>query len=485
MASSKGVCLGRVVIVAWLVLCSLPALAADRSISGAKLLLRRAPNGSEKLIFVSKDPGFLFAAIGGADDPSAAVGGATIELFSPAEPSGGAAVAPPVAGTPGWTARDAATDVYRFANRSAPDAFSAVRSVVLKQGHTLKFVGRRAGLALAGPQGAVGVRVTTGTLRNCVLFGPSTVRKDVAGMFSARDAIAAGLPDCDNGSLGGTTTTTSTSTSTSTTLPVCGNGVIEGSEKCDGAALGECNFPAGACGPPGYSTACQCCTYGGPNSALLPCCDPGATFYPGPDFSGFCVSPRCDPPFTCGVGQCQPDHSCCSPNGGACVVEVPTGFATFACCAGLECRGLGPPLGQVENCCVGDQRTCTTDQECCTGHCTGGVCETCRSAGASCSNPAECCFPSCSGGACGACQAAGAPCLADAHCCSRLCEPTTLTCFGGCGGTGAACTSGADCCYGSCTGGTCDCQPAGGGCVTNSICCSGSCDLSGSHTCNP
>ncbi len=479
MASRKGVLVGRIAIAAWVALCSLPAFAADRSISGAKLLLRRAPNGSEKLIFVSKDPGFLFPAIGGADDPSTAAGGATIELFSPAEPSGTAAVAPPAVGAPGWTARDAAIDVYRFTDRSAPDAFSPLRSVGLKQGRTLKVVGRRAGLALAGPQGAVGVRITTGTLRNCVVFGPSTVRKDVAGTFSARDAIAAGLADCDNGSLGGTTTTTSTTTST--TLPaVCGNGIIEAGEQCDGAALGQCDVPTVSCGPPGFSTGCQCCTDGGPNVSL-PCCDPSAISTPVPD-GKLCISTHCNPPFGCTAGHCQPDNTCCAGIDETCLLEVPTGFISFSCCDGFECRRPGSS-GNVE-CCVGDDLPCTTDQECCTGHCTGGRCDACRSGGASCANASECCFPTCTGGTCGACRGSGEPCVTDAHCCSRLCDPTFHMCFGGCGGTGASCTSGADCCYGSCTGGTCDCQPAGGGCFTNSICCSGSCDEAASR-CNP
>src|SRR5258706_5645793 len=59
------------------------SLAADQWISASKIEIRRSPSGAEKLIFTSRDPSFLFPAIGGADDPSTA--GATITVVSPLE----------------------------------------------------------------------------------------------------------------------------------------------------------------------------------------------------------------------------------------------------------------------------------------------------------------------------------------------------------------------------------------------------------------
>src|SRR5262249_35644851 len=53
--------------------------AADRGIAGTKLVLQRSAAGHEKLVFVSKDPGLLFPAIGSADDPSGLPGGAEID----------------------------------------------------------------------------------------------------------------------------------------------------------------------------------------------------------------------------------------------------------------------------------------------------------------------------------------------------------------------------------------------------------------------
>ena len=44
--------------------------AADQAIHASKLMLKRSSSGRERLTFVSKDPAFLFAAIGGPDDPS-------------------------------------------------------------------------------------------------------------------------------------------------------------------------------------------------------------------------------------------------------------------------------------------------------------------------------------------------------------------------------------------------------------------------------
>jgi len=43
---------------------------ADQPISGAKLILTRTASGREKLVFISRDPAFLFPAPGSADDPS-------------------------------------------------------------------------------------------------------------------------------------------------------------------------------------------------------------------------------------------------------------------------------------------------------------------------------------------------------------------------------------------------------------------------------
>jgi hypothetical protein len=187
------------------------ARGTDRPIGAVKLVLQRSA-GKQKLVFVSRDHRFLFPAPGGPDDPMAR--GALVELFSPVEPGGAALVMPPGAGKPGWAGR---RGVFRFVNAPAPDT-SPVKLAVLKRGTMLKLVARATGLALAGPQGAVGIRVTVGSARSCAHFDGSTVARDRAGRFVGKGARAARLPDCSDASLGagtipaGSTTTTTLGT---------------------------------------------------------------------------------------------------------------------------------------------------------------------------------------------------------------------------------------------------------------------------------
>jgi hypothetical protein len=398
-------------------LAAAPAAALDQPIAGAKLLLRRSTSGGERLVFVSKDPAFLFPALAGGDDPSTgSSSGLVVEVFTSAEPLGVALTAPAGSGVPGWTAHPGIPPRLRFVNRGAPDALSSFRKIVLTDDKVLKVGGREVGLALTAPLGSVGIRITTGTLRNCALFGPSTVRSDVAGAFVAKSAPATAIADCSNASLGGVE-------------PTCGDDVVnQSSEECDGSAA--CSFGAGFdCGPPGFSTACQCCTYGGPNSAFVPCCNPSSIFLPYPDSNGDCLPTRCDPPFDCEGRQCEPDGSCCSAGGQTCIgwaPNLPSGWLLLPCCPGLECRSPDG-FGGID-CCVSDGDACATDTECCTGHCVAGTCEPCRGTGSSCVSPFECCSLSCTAGLCDACAAVGANCLSNATCCSGSCDLTTYTC---------------------------------------------------------
>jgi len=398
-------------------------LALDRPIDGLKLVLRRSSGFTEKLVFVSSDPNVPFPVRGSADDPATGTpGGALVELFSTAVPAGVMLPAPAA----GWSARRVRTGSFRFLHHDAPDAFSAIRSIVLRQGRSIRMVGRSTGLPLSGPQGAVGIRFTTGTLRSCALFGPGTVRLDREGVFVAQEASAAAIPDCSNASLGGTSTTT-----TSTTLPgACGDGVVnQPSEECDGTAPSMCTSTGFSCGPPGFSTACRCCSYGGFGTQLVGCCNPYSILIPTPDSGGICIHTRCDPPFDCsGTDQCEPDGTCCSPAGATCLFALlgyPVGLN--ACCPGLECRGPSP---YGVGCCVPDGAACTNDAECCTTHCGGaGACERCRPGGAACTSPFECCSLSCNtSGACNACAPAGASCLDSTTCRSGSCNASTFAC---------------------------------------------------------
>jgi len=201
-----------------------PASSMDRPIAGDKLVIERTRAGREVLLFVSTDPRVAFPAVGGADDPAVGrPGGALVEVFARNGATGASFVVPRGSSRrSGWTANAC---LYRFTNWDAPSGSSPVRTFLLKKSRGLLVVARRTGLALTGPVGAVGIRVTTGTLRSCALFSGSAVVHDQAGFFMGRRAAASALRDCSDASLRGpaaptSTTTTSSTTSTSTTVTV-------------------------------------------------------------------------------------------------------------------------------------------------------------------------------------------------------------------------------------------------------------------------
>jgi len=291
-------------VAACILVVAASARATDQPIAGAKLLLLQS-GGDQKLVFVSRDPAFLFPAIAGADDPGTGTpGGLQVDLISPLEPLGVSLVAPAGTGTPGWTAASGAVPSHRFRNAVAPDALSPLKGVVLKQGRVLKVIGRSIGLALTAPQGSVGIRITTGSLRSCARFDASTMRRDEAGRVVARGASATGLADCSNASLGGA----------SPPDPVCGDAVQnQSSEQCDGTDFDfqSCG-PLNVCRPAGFPGECQCCSNGGPFMSPEYCCNPSFIWVTTPG-GGDCHATRCDPPWPCsGTDVCQPDGSCCA-----------------------------------------------------------------------------------------------------------------------------------------------------------------------------
>ena len=59
------------------------AQAVDQPISAIKLIIKISPSGSEKMVFVAKDPAFLFPPLGGLDDPAnGSPGGAIIDILT-------------------------------------------------------------------------------------------------------------------------------------------------------------------------------------------------------------------------------------------------------------------------------------------------------------------------------------------------------------------------------------------------------------------
>ncbi len=204
--------------VAFALVIAVASGAADRPLDTASLTLSRSDSGKQKLVLVAKDPAFLFPAVGSADDPGTGTpGGATLEIASTAEPAGAAFVVPSGVGKPGWRSNAGTRPSHVFANPDAAPGQGAVKNIVLKQGRMLKVFAKGVGLALAGPQGTVGIRLTTGTLRNCARFDASTVRVDEAGRFKAVGSVA--LADCADLVPPTTTTSTTTTSTTTTTAP--------------------------------------------------------------------------------------------------------------------------------------------------------------------------------------------------------------------------------------------------------------------------
>jgi hypothetical protein len=319
------------------------AHALDRPIDGAKLILEKAA-GRETLIFVSRDPRVPFPAVGGSDDPATGEpGGARIELFSLTEGIASLAV-PRGTGTPGWRTKRQGGERRRFVNPAAPAGTSVVRAAVLKKGRGLRLVAKATGLPLAGPQGAVGIRVTMGTMRSCALFGRETIRKDEAGKFIARGARASSLADCSGASLGAAVVTTTTAAATSTTGAHGTTTTLQPAEGCHLAD--ETVEPAceGVC-PAGETCAAEL------DERIAPVCvcrpdgvDPclGSSY---PECGGYCAAGKRCQAFHLLPGQDNPEIRAC-----ACVdPRVQCSGAPGACrglgvCPpGQVCAGVGPP----------------------------------------------------------------------------------------------------------------------------------------------
>jgi hypothetical protein len=223
------------------------ATAADMPINAAKLVIKRSSSGIEKLVFISTDASALFPFIGGADDPiSGTPGGTTITLISDVEGAGTLAIE---SGTSdlGWSTKFGSVSSYRYDNADAPAGASRVRSIVFREGRIIKIVARSTALPMMSAHGSLGVRIETGSLRNCALFTPSTIIANTPRRFIAVNATAASLSDCSSESLG--------------KVPACGDGVPDLGEECDSdqqCAAGE------AC-----SSSCTCIDAACPDTMQL------------------------------------------------------------------------------------------------------------------------------------------------------------------------------------------------------------------------
>jgi hypothetical protein len=175
------------------------AWALDRPISGAKIVLKRSASGKKALTFTSKSMNVPFPVVDGPDDPSDH--GMLIELFSPTE--GTASINVPAGSGQSWSWKIGTGTIgqYKFTNSLAPQGVTKARTIVLKQGRLLKISTKDVPFPLTHALGRVGVRVTMGGTRACAMFLPSTVTRDEAGKFNAKNAPATVLPNCDDATM--------------------------------------------------------------------------------------------------------------------------------------------------------------------------------------------------------------------------------------------------------------------------------------------
>jgi hypothetical protein len=175
------------------------AWALDRPISGAKIVLKRSASGKKALTFTSKAMNMPFPVVDGPDDPSDQ--GLLIELFSATEGAVSINV-PGGSGTGwGWKVGTGTIGQYKFTNSSAPQGVTKARTIVLKQGRLLKISTKDVPFPLTHALSRVGIRVTMNGTRACAMFLPSTVTRDEAGKFNAKNAPATVLPNCDDATM--------------------------------------------------------------------------------------------------------------------------------------------------------------------------------------------------------------------------------------------------------------------------------------------
>jgi hypothetical protein len=148
--------------------------------------------------------------------------------------------------------------------------------------------------------------------------------------------------------------------------PVCGDGIVEGSEECDGTV---CAIPGATAGC--RQESCTCCGY---PCYQFGCCDPEETCMPYPT-TGYCFKFTCNLSEECYGGfECiESPHPifgtgniCAGLPGSVCVLPTFSGTVFIPCVPPASC--------QNNYCCSPAGEACTTNSHCCRGTCSAGTC---------------------------------------------------------------------------------------------------------------
>src|SRR5690606_30718250 len=182
---------------------------------------------------------------------------------------------------------------------------------------------------------------------------------------------------------GQTTSPTPAPSPTPSGEPVCGNGVVEAGEECDGATctalLDEVEVQS-ECGAPGTAHACQCRNvqcggcFGYPGDEGVLCwADDQCLISPGGPpgcIPGMCVPTTCQTSAECTAGSSCENGLCCVAG-----FEPPAFCRVYdqvelPCCGAAVCGA-----GELAVCCMPTGESCTNDAMCCSGSCVGGICQ--------------------------------------------------------------------------------------------------------------
>ena len=381
-------CLSAVALCGIVVASTVDASALDHPLSKASIRIKRTSTGDQKILFKATDADFPIPAIDSTDDPATLSGhGFVLQFFSFVNEEVGLLVVPPGLGNPGWSVFDEETDSFRFSNRAAPGGLAAAKLVVLDEGKGIKIVAKASGLDLDHAQGGLGVRIVTGTLRSCVRFSGDDILADAPGDFRARSASPGDLDECAAGILGGA---------------VCGNGVAERHEACDGPADGRCpgacqsdctcavsscgdnvlNDPAEECdgsafepgmenGLASCSPSCTLCSDS--FCTITDCCTPGSRCLASPR-GGQCIHNSCIPPYECEQGQeCTAERTCCASAGSDVACSVAS-LPLVPCCGEATCSQPSVVFPVAMTCCYAAGESCADSNECCSLSCVEGAC---------------------------------------------------------------------------------------------------------------